>query len=111
MVRVLRSEPDKDFMRKIAGMPQGYDRLDKLRSLPYGSRRLRELMNDPGGYKMIEYMTTTPGGKKLGQQLSSPRRGNFNESTNRIYTETDLLAVLKDLYHAEHPPVNGAVPR
>lgn len=107
MVSQLRGQRGKKFMREIGSVPKGYDRLDKLRNLPYGSRRLRELINQPGGYTMIQYMATTPGGQKMGRQLSSPQRGNFNAPTDRIYTGTDLLAVLKAVYHAENPPVGS----
>lgn len=107
LVRQLRAQPGKKFMRKIGSVSQGFDRLDKLRGLPYGSRRVRELMNDPGGYSLIEYMATTKGGQTLGRQLTATGRGDFNAPTDRIYTESDLLGALKALYDAEHSPAKA----
>ena len=90
------------FMRRIAKMPGGYDRLDHLLAMPYGKRRIKEFINSPGGYTMIEYMTTTKGGKNLGKYLSQTRTGKgFNKPTDMIYTETQLLQVLKQAYEKE----------
>lgn len=96
------------FMRKISKMPGGYDRLDHLLAMPYGKRRIKEFINSPGGYTMIEYMTTTKGGKNLGKYLSQTKTGKgFNQPTHRIYTEQQLLDVLKQAYEtevAQHKP-------
>lgn len=101
MVRLLRGKRGTKFMRKISTFPGGYDRLDKLRELPDGRQRMKELITQPGGHTLIEYLATTRGGKNLGKQLSSRTRGNFNEPTNRIYTEAGLVATLKQLYEGE----------
>lgn len=90
------------FMRKIAKMPGGYDRLDHLLKMPYGKRRIKEFIDSPGGYTMIEYMTTTKGGKNLGKYLSQTKTGKgFNQPTGMIYTETEFLQVLKETYQLE----------
>ncbi len=88
-------------MREIAGVPEGFDRLDRLRRLPDGQKRMKELIADPGGSTMIQYLATMPGGKNMGRQLSSKKHGDFNASTKRIYTEAQLLAELKTRYEAE----------
>ena len=110
LVRELRGKKGLVFMRKIGGVPGGYDRLDRLRNQPYGSRRLREFINQPEGYKLIEYMATTPGGKRMGRELSSKKQGDFNAPTKRIYTEQQLLAELKTLYEAEPSPSKSSTP-
>lgn len=90
------------FMRKISKMPGGYDRLDHLLKMPYGKRRIKEFINSPGGFTMIEYMTTTKGGRNLGKYLSQTKTGKgFNQPTNLIYTEKQLLEVLKEIYEKE----------
>ncbi|QGQ23018.1 hypothetical protein F1728_10205 [Gimesia benthica] len=93
------------FMRKIAKMPGGYDRLDHLLKMPYGKRRIKEFIDSPGGYTMIEYMTTTQGGKNLGKYLSQTKTGKgFNQPTDMIYTQTELLQVIQETYQAENNP-------
>ncbi len=90
------------FMRKIAKMPGGYDRCDHLLKMPYGKRRIKEFIDSPGGYTMIEYMTTTKGGKNLGKYLSQTKTGKgFNQPTDLIYTEKQLLEILKETYELE----------
>ncbi|QDT90991.1 hypothetical protein [Gimesia algae] len=96
------------FMRRIAQMPGGYDRLDHILVMPYGKRRIREFINSPGGYTMIEYMTTTKGGKNLGKYLSKAKTGKgFNQPTPYIYTQTDLTNVLKQAYEKENAKSKG----
>ncbi|WP_417382257.1 hypothetical protein [Gimesia sp.] len=91
------------FMRRIAQMPGGYDRLDHILVMPYGKRRIREFINSPGGYTMIEYMTTTKGGKNLGKYLSKTKTGKgFNQPTPYIYTQTQLTDVLRQAYEKEN---------
>lgn len=91
------------FMRRIAQMPGGYDRLDHILIMPYGKRRISEFINSPGGYTMIEYMTTTKGGKNLGNYLSKAQNGQgFNKPTPYIYTQTELTAALKQAYEKEN---------
>jgi hypothetical protein len=86
----------RKFMRRIAGYPDAYDRLDRLSRLPRGQRIVRELIKGPGGEKMIEYMTTAKGGKELGKMLSKgPQGADFNSPTGRIYTVDLLLARLQ----------------
>jgi hypothetical protein len=110
MVRQLRDKNGVRFMREISAVPEGFDRLDRLRRLPDGQKRMKELIADPGGSIMIQYLATTPGGKNLGRQLSSNKRGDFNASTKRIYTEAQLLAELKTRYDAESKNVQSPQP-
>ena len=108
LVRLFHGEKGTKFMRQIAGVPGGFDRLDKLRRQPNGSRRLQELMTQPDGYKLIEYLATTPAGRKTGRELSRGGR-DFNATTKRIYTEGELLAALKVIY-AEETSENSRKP-
>ena len=87
------------FMDEISGLPQGYDRVDRLSRIPRGKQTIRDLLKNPGGYKLIEYMTTTPYGKNMGKMLSrDPGGANFNRPTGRIYTVSQLLDELEQLY-------------
>lgn len=101
LVTQLRGKGGVRFMREIARVPEGFDRLDRLRGLPDGERRIKELMSQPGGATLIQYMATTKGGENMGRELSSKKRGDFNAATKRIYTEAQLLAELKTRYEAE----------
>lgn len=101
-VQQLRSQRGRAFMRDIATMPLGYDRVDRISHLDRGHRFIRDLVKGPDGYKLIQYMTETPWGKNMGKQLrDAPDGANFNKPTGRIYTAEQLLAVLHDSYDAE----------
>ena len=105
--RLLNGE-GRQFMRRIAALPGGYDRVDRLRYLPEGERVVTNLLDGPDGYTMIEYMTTTRGGKNLGDYLSEDDNGaEFNKRTGRIYTEKELLKRLKVSYDAEEARRHG----
>jgi hypothetical protein len=102
MARQFSSDNGRDFMRQIADLPGGYDRVDRLRRMPYGQQQMADLMRGPDGYKLFEYMTTTQGGKNLGAMLSQGVNGeDFNRTTGRIYTQLDLIKRLKKSYDVE----------
>ena len=102
MARQFSSDRGKDFMRQIADLPGGYDRVDRLRRMPYGAQQIGDLIRSPDGYKLFEYMTTTQGGKNLGGLLLRGVNGeDFNQPTGRIYTELDLTKRLKKSYDRE----------
>jgi hypothetical protein len=102
LVKQLRTKKGTKFMRRIASLPGGYDRVDRLRKMPYGNRRIRELIAGPDGFKLIQYMTTSKTGLNLGKQLSRGKNGKgFNKSTGHIYTEKDLLKRLKASYEKD----------
>ncbi|HUE15944.1 MAG TPA: hypothetical protein VMR25_17365 [Planctomycetaceae bacterium] len=102
MARQFSWQNGRDFMRQVADLPGGYDRVDRLRRMPYGQQQMADLMRGPDGYKLFEYMTTTQGGKNLGNMLSHGVNGeDFNRPTGRIYTEIDLIKRLKKSYDAE----------
>ena len=102
LVRQLRTAHGRQFMRKIATLPGGYDRIDRLRKMPHGKKRIQEFIKGPDGDKWIEYMTTTKYGKTLGKQLSRAKNGrNFNESTGMLYTQKDVLEHLQKLYQID----------
>jgi hypothetical protein len=102
MARQFSSDRGHDFMRQIADLPGGYDRVDRMRRMPYGQQQIAALIQGPDGSKLFEYMTTTQGGKNMGLMLSQGVNGeDFNQSTGRIYTELDLLKRLKKSYDRE----------
>jgi hypothetical protein len=102
MARQFSSERGREFMREIADLPGGYDRVDRLRRMPYGQQQIADLVRSPDGYKLFEYMTTTQGGRNLGGMLSRGVNGSdFNSPTGRLYTEVDFLKRLKKSYDIE----------
>jgi hypothetical protein len=102
MAEKLQASDGREFMRQIAKMPGGYDRVDRLRHMPNGEIHITDFIETPDGSAMIEYMTTTQEGKNLGNFLSADPDGhNFNKPTGRIYTEQEFLKRLKLSYDAE----------
>jgi len=102
MPRQFSGDRGREFMRQIADLPGGYDRVDRLRRMPYGAQQISDLIRSPDGYKLFEYMTTTQGGKNLGSMLSQGVNGeDFNRPTGRIYTELDFTKRLKKSYDRE----------
>jgi hypothetical protein len=102
MARQFSTDRGREFMREIAELPGGYDRVDRLRRMPYGQQQIADLIRSPDGYKLFEYMTTTQGGRNLGGMLSRGVNGrDFNSPTGRIYTEVELLKRLKKSYDIE----------
>jgi hypothetical protein len=102
MARQFSGDRGREFMRHIADLPGGYDRVDRLRRMPYGQQQIVNLIGGPDGYKLFEYMTTTQGGRNMGKMLSQGVNGeNFNQPTGRIYTELDLVKRLKKSYDRE----------
>jgi hypothetical protein len=95
MAQVFRTAAGKKFMRQIAAMPRGYDRVDRLARLPHGQQTIRDLIRGPDGYKMIDYMTGSSGGQQLGKMVSNaPKGARFNDPTGRIYTAEAFLDAL-----------------
>lgn len=102
LARELRNPRSAEFAKSVAKLPNVYDRLDRLRRMPYGMRRIREFAGTPGGSKLLEYMTTTKGGARLERQIARGQDGrDFDQPTNRLYTQKDLLNELQMLYDAE----------
>ena len=101
LVDQLSTPNGRRFMRRVAALPDGYDRLDRLCRLPQGQQTVRMLVQDPRGDRMIEYLTSAKGGHVLGQMLSQdPGGARFNTATGRIYTVAMLLARLQQSYAA-----------
>jgi hypothetical protein len=112
MAERLSGGDGKEFMRRIATMPGGYDRVDRIRNMPNGEYQISDFIESPGGYTMIEYMTTTQEGRNLGALVSEGVNGeNFNKPTGRIYTERELLKRLKISYDAEVDRRKGLEPK
>lgn len=102
LVRQVRTAAGRKFMRQVARIPHGYDRLDHLSRLSDADTLIPRLVNGVDGYKMIEYLVEAPGGETMGRMLSNvPNGQNFNRPTGRIYTEKEFIARLKQSYEAE----------
>lgn len=100
--QLLGSKKGRSFMRDVAPMPLGYDRVDRISHLDRGHQFVRDMVKGPYGYKFIEYLTETRYGKNMGRQLrDAPDGANFNKPTGRIYTAEQLLPILHEQYNAE----------
>ncbi|MDZ4820403.1 MAG: hypothetical protein SGJ20_15665 [Planctomycetota bacterium] len=92
LVTALRTDQGMKFMRQVATLPTGFDRVDHLSRIPNGQGSVLALIKGPDGYLMIKYMTNAPGGKELGKMLTVDQGGkDFNGSTGRIYTANQLV--------------------
>jgi hypothetical protein len=101
LVRELRTNSGRTFMRQVGSYPDGYGRLDHLADLSDGRLIVRRLIDGPDGYKLLEYLTTAPGGREMGKMLTqAPHGKNFNQPTGRIYTADALLERLKSSHAA-----------
>jgi hypothetical protein len=101
LIRALRTGKGVGFMRRVASMPNGFDRVDRLSRLPNGQATIKQLIATPDGHKLIGYMTESSGGKQLGVQLAGTAAGgDFNKPTGRIYSAQQLLAELEKLHIA-----------
>lgn len=96
LVREFSTPEGKKFMRKIAQQSGAYPHLDRLSTIPQGQKFIRDLVRLKDGDKMVEYLVSTKGGRNMSGMMAEPRGGvDLNKPTGRIYTEDDLLAVLK----------------
>ncbi len=102
LVRLLRTPAAEGFVRKLATLPGGYDRLDRLSRMPYGRQTVRDLVEGPDGYKLLQYMTKTSGGKALQDMLTrAPAGKGFKKPTGRIYTSEQLVRRLRESYNRQ----------
>jgi hypothetical protein len=101
LVGTLRTTAGRKFMRRIAALPNTYDRLDQLSRLPHGEQTVQDLIRGPHGDELLKYLTTTRGGTAMGKQLSNARAAaDFSKPTGRIYTVAALLLRLQKSYAA-----------
>lgn len=101
LAKQLTSKAGRAFSRHIGKYQLGYDQLDRLSQMPQGRSTVERLVRGPDGYKLLEYMAKAPGGHELNRMLSQTNRGgNFEKSTGRIYTETELVNALDKLHKA-----------
>ena len=97
LARELSTPAGRKFMRKVARLPGGFDRLERLSTISRGQTLVRDLIRGADGDKLIEYLTTTRGGQSLGSTLAGARQGaNLNQPTGRIYTADDLMAAIEE---------------
>ena len=99
LARQLSTPAGRKFMRKLAGQPGAYERLDRLTSIARGQTVVSDLIRRKGGDEFVKYLATTQGGKNLGKQLAATRRGvDLNKPTGRVYTKDELIAALQRVW-------------
>jgi len=104
LARELDTTAGRRFMRKVATVPQGFDRLDRLAGLPDGAKLLKQLIRNPGGEDLIEYLAVEPQGRQLGRMLAQGKgQAKFNQATGRIYTAEQLVERLRSAWKQAHP--------
>jgi hypothetical protein len=96
LVQTLRSPRGTAFMRKVAPLGTGYERLDRLSQLPGGRRQIESLISARDGHLLLEFLETTELGRKTTAAVArTPSGRSFDDSTGRLYTarafEEELL--------------------
>jgi hypothetical protein len=102
LVVQLRTKAGIRFMRKIASLPGGYDKLDRLSTISRGKQIVADLVRGKDGHELIEYLATSEGGANLARMLADAKDGtDLNKPTGRLYTVEELVKVVSKVY-AEH---------
>lgn len=99
LVRTLRTEEGRKFMRKVHALPRAYDRLERLSWIPAGQEILRELVEEPDGAALFKAMLEPAGLKATAAYLESDPRGkNYSLPTGHIHTAAQLYKRLEEKY-------------
>ena len=100
LVEQLSTPSGRKLMRRMAGDPSAYDRLDRFSVTPHGQQTVRDLIRSPGGEKLIYFLTKTRGAELDTTLPSSPQGEQANAPTGRIYTVEMLLTRLQQSHAA-----------
>lgn len=118
LVRTLRSPQGVRFMRKVAGQPGVYDRLDRIASETGGEPLLVGLVRLPDAERftvarparglpdLVDFLPKNASGKTRTVK-------DFGKPTGRVYTAADLVQRLESSYRraAEDPDPPGTADR
>jgi hypothetical protein len=93
-----KTPQSKPFMRRVAGLPGGFDLLDRMGQMSHGRSTVTRLVRGPDGHKLLEYMLQSKGGSELERMLAKdPGNSDFGKPTGKIYTAEQLTAELGKL--------------
>lgn len=99
LVKELRKKQGRNFVKEIANMPEGLDRVDRMAREPQGKYVINMLVTHVDGDKMIGYMTGPTSNQRLANLLSAaPPNVDLNKPTGRLYTVDNFVQELKKLY-------------
>ncbi|MFN0020950.1 MAG: hypothetical protein ACKVP0_22040 [Pirellulaceae bacterium] len=106
LIRTLRTEAGRKFMRQVSGFPGAYDRLERLSWVPAGQELLGELIDKPDGAALFKTMTEPTGMQAIARHLAADPRGkNYALPTGHIHTASQLMKRLE----AAFPTPKGQV--
>lgn len=105
LLRQLKDNKGREFLKKIQQTPGSIDRLDRLARMPHGQTNVRDLIHKvPNGYEWINAMGTTAHGRRLAKTMENASTGkHFTEPTHRVYTVDALATYLEGKLKAAPP--------
>jgi hypothetical protein len=96
LLKLLRTEDGRKFMRQVNRFPQAYDRLERLSWVPAGQEILRELVASPDGASLFKAMLEPAGLEATARLLESDPRGkNYSLPTGHVHTAAQFLKRLE----------------
>ena len=96
LLKTLRTEEGRKFMRQVSRFPHAYDRLERLSWVPAGQEILRELVTSPDGPSLFKAMLEPAGLEATARLLESdPRGGNYSLPTGHVHTAAQFLKRLE----------------
>jgi hypothetical protein len=106
LVKTLRSDVGRRFMRKISGEKLAYDQLDRAATMPGGQPMIFELIRTPDADRVFRpgnlvQLADLAHQIPVAERSKSPRPQDFSKPTGRIYTAETLVKVLKLVYQRE----------
>jgi hypothetical protein len=97
VVRQLRSKSGQKFMRNMRGSAEQYDYFRRLAATKGGDRAVADIMKLNNGNDVLAALATSKAGKDISRRLADgPKTQDYNTPTGYLYTETQILARLKE---------------
>lgn len=98
VVRQLRTKSGLKFMRSTGGAAAAqYDYLRRLGATKGGDRQVANILALPNGNEVLAALTDSKAGKDISRRLAEgPRTRNYDTPTGMLYTQTQILARLKE---------------
>jgi hypothetical protein len=99
IVRQLRSKSGMKFMRSTGGSAEQYDYLRRLSETKGGDRAVTDILKLPNGNDVLTALTKSKAGKDISRRMAAgPHTQGYDTPTAYLYTETQVLARLKESY-------------
>lgn len=99
VLRQLRSKSGQKFMRNMRGSAEQYDYLRRLAATKGGDRAVADIMKLNNANDVLAALTSSKAGKDISRRMAEqPKTKDYNTPTGFLYTETQILARLKESF-------------